>query len=985
MKHRSRSTATCGTGLVLRFYFALAIAASTTLPGLPLLAQPKSAQRANTAAVANKPPLDNLDESKLMAELANRGMTTLLDHYFQTNNVPEEKRKEIVVLIALQHMDSRDFATKSAADRKKEIDEIVNGINGLLPSITDPQRLLRYASALISNGTLRLVNILDYWGDNPKTQAALNPIAETVDKILERAVAESKKKADAILAKIQNGNDPRVEQWQEADQIQKLAEYNRARSSYGLALSYDKAAIAKRNEVCKRAIEKLAEFDDEGSNVRIPVELEIAKLHMVLGEEGYKKSKEYFTKVINSKSDNAQNPKKFTGEQYQARYFTLVADVLNHQPELAEKDLPDLKAWQDANLGTDESTKKGVGAAMSMLEYRILSAKAELAKGPKEKERLNSEAVTVLMDLVNKRPDLRSIVFEQVMSKLPDNPDLTSLNPLLLEALVTRGIEAIQRKTPEKDDAKNIQAGADAARSIISRKGQPGISSEQVDSSAFRVGVFEEHIGSTLQLKPEEQLQNKYDAITAYLEYVEKYGGNKIWAEDALDNALSLLVNLRKTDANSDGLNKLYDHALDLALFKVGRKQVAWSYAQRRREMGDFKAAKGGYSMVKSDVPIVMVLAKYFQMFCDQQMLAKAPDVEKPALSADVQKLADELTPLIDGAMGSADTQVKLQLRLTKIRMVLLAADVARANKSPDRVVAMLSGFELLLTGSPPEQQNALLGNALFLRVNALISLNRSAEALAAINELVSRQTPEQSLSTITSLLDKLNESFLAERGKEKPDPTTLIQLSGQRAQLAQLLVQQVQKDPKLPEKNRRQYLSFNATAQRQAAELETDAAKKKVYLTQALATYDELLKGVPENDPNGERTVYQRLIALTQFIVGDTASMEKAHDMLNDLFAKGSFGGPMIRINDTDESKPNDIFWEAALRLLQAKAQLSTAKGDPLLLDDAKRILRNFIIQHGDQTGGPNYAKDFKLLRQQILGDWKPETVTAATQPAAK
>ena len=963
---------------------AVALAASTALAAVPLSAQPQK-PAARKAAVVNKAPLDNLDENKLMAELANRGMTNLLEYYFQKNNVSEETRKVIVVRIALQHLDSRDFATKSAAERKKEIGDIVSGINGLLPSITDPQQLLQSASSLILNGTLRLINILDYWGDNPKTQAALNPIAETVDKILDRAVTESKARADAILSKITSGDDPRVKQWEDADQFQKLAEYNRARASYGLAISYDKAAVAKRNEVCKRAIEKLTEFDDEGSNVRVPVELEIAKLYMVLGEDGYKKSKEFFTKVINAKSDDAKNPKKYVGEQYQARYFTLVADVLNHQPDAAEKDLPDLKAWQEANLGTDEGTKKGVGAAMSMLEYRILSTKAELAKGPKEKERLNSEAVSVLMDLVNRRPDLRSIVFEQVMGKLPDNPDLTTLNPLLLEALVTRGIEALQRKIPEKDDAKNIQIAADAARSIISRKGQPGIAGEQVDSSAFRVGVFEEHIGSSTQLKPEEQLQNKNDAITAYLEYVDKYGGNKIWAEDALDNALSLLVNLRKADSNNDDLNKLYDRALDLALFKVGRKQVAWPYAQRRREMGDFKAAKGGYAMVKSDVPIVMVLAKYYQMFCDQQMLISAPDAEKPALSADVQRLADELTPLIDGAMPAAEAQVKTQLRLTKIRMVLLAADVARANKAPARVVSMLSGFEILLAGSPPEQQNTLLGNALFLRVNALISLNRSAEALSAINDLVSRQTPEQSLSTITSLLDKLNGSFLAERAKEKPDPATLIELSGQRAQLAQLLVQQVQKDPQLPEKNRRQYLSFNATAQRQAAELETDAAKKKVYLTQALSTYDELLKGVPENDPNSERTVYQRLIALTQFIVGDTASMEKAHDMLNDLFARGSFGGPMIRINETDESKPNDIFWEAALRLLQAKAQLSTAKGDPLLLDDAKRILRNFIIQHGDQTGGPNYAKDFKQLRQQILGDWKPETGTATSQPAAK
>src|SRR6185437_3141755 len=142
---------------------------------------------------------------------------------------------------------------------------------------------------------------------------------------------------------------------------------------------------------------------------------------------------------------------------------------------------------------------------------------------------------------------------------------------------------------------------------------------------------------------------------------------------------------------------------------------------------------------------IVNVLVKYFQMLCDQQLLLKAPEGDKAALSADVQKLADELSPLIDKT---------------------LAADVARANKSPARVIEMLNSYENLLADFKPEVKNVLLGNALFLRVNALMALNRNSEALAQIDSLVASQTPEQSLVTITELLRKLNENFLAERGK---------------------------------------------------------------------------------------------------------------------------------------------------------------------------------------------------------------------------
>lgn len=972
---------------ILTRSLTLLLVASTGLPIVPALAQTKAPARptGQAAAQANayKAPLDSLDESKLMAEMANRGLTNLLDYYFQKNNVSDDKRKEIVVLIALQHLDSKDFASKSAADRKKEIDDIVAGINNLLPSITDPQRLLRYASALISNGTLRLVNILDYWGDNPKTQAALNPIAETVDKILERAVTESKARAEALLAKITSGTDPRVQQWEEADQIAKLAEYNRARASYGLAISYDKAAVDKRNAVCKRAIEALAQFDEEGSNVRVPVELDIAKLSMAMGgPDGYKKAKEFYTKVINAKPDDPKNPKQYIGEQYQAHYFTLVADVLNHTPDLAEQDLPALKAWQEENLSKDKGTQQGVDAAMSMLEYRIFAGKAEVAKGPKEREKLNNEAVAILMDLVSKRPDLRSVIFEQVMGKLPENPDLTQLNPLLLEALVTRGIEAIQRKTPEKDDAKNIQTAADAARQIVASKGKPGITAEQVDSSAFRIGVFEEHIASTPQLKPEEQYQNKLDAITAYLTYFEKYGGNKIWADDALDNALSLLVNARKANANDDAINKLYDRALQVALFKAGRTQVAMAYAQRRRELGDFSAAKKGYSLVKSDVPRVVVFAKYQQMFCDQQLLDQAADTDKPALSADVQRLAGELNPIIDAALPRADAEAQNALKLTKARMVLLAAAVAKANKQPDAVVSMLNGYENLVAGFSPEIENALLGQALFLRIYGLMATGKNSEALAQIDTLVAKQGPERSLRTITELLIKLDENYRGEKGKEKPDPAALTLLSGQRAQLAQFLVEQTQKNIKLPEANRREYLRFNSRVQIDAAELEPDPAKKKTYVDQALATYNQLLAAMSADDPL--RNTLLRDIALAQFRAGDTNNLQLAHDTLQDLLlVQKVLGGPLMRNKDNEESKPNPSYWEAYLRLLQAKVQLAARKSDPSFMDDAKKAMKNLVIQHGDQVGGPDFKVEFKKLREEILGDWKPE-IAPATAPSA-
>ena len=959
---------------------ALAIAAGCAVSGTTALAQPRPAASVGNAS---KLPLDNLDDNRLMGEMANRGLTDLLEYYFKKTNKPEEKRKEIIVLISLQKLDSKDFATKSAVERKAEIDNIVKGIKGLLPGITDAPTLMRYASALITNGTSRQISILDIWGDNPKMQATLNPIAETVDQILERACVEYKKKSDALMASITSGNDPKIRLWEAADQSTKMAEYTRARASYGLALSYDRAAVDVRKKICDRAILALTQFDEEGSNVRVPVQLEIAKLHMAKGgKDGYTKSKEYFKLVIDAKPDDPKNPKQHVYEQYQARYFTLVADLLNGKADAAAAELDKLKAWQRDNLGSDKATVSQLEVAFSMLEFRIATARAELAKGPKEKDKLNNDATAILMDLVGKRPELKGIIFEQIIGKLSDNPDLKTLDALLLEALVNRGSDAVLRKSPEKDDAKHIQLAADSAREIVSRKGKPGVSNEQVDSAAFRIGVFEEYISNLKTPTAEEQLQNKKDAVVAYLTYVEKFGANKAWQEDALDQALSLINGLLKTEATSADINKLYDQVLELGMFKFGRSNLAWYYAQRRKELGDFKAAKKGYAMVKPDsAPMLVVMAKYYQMFCAQQLLDKATEAEKKPLSDDVQRLQAELAPLIESTIPKVDDVSKKQLVIKRVQVVLLAASVARANKEPAKVVELLTGFEAKLKDFPAKDQNAMLGNVLFLRVNALMALNKNSEALAQIDNIIATQ-PDQALGTIATLLEKINETFLAERSKDVPDMATMKLLTGQRAQLAQKLVDQAQKDPKLPEANRASYLSFNATANRQAAEMETDPVTRKAYLTEALDTYNKLLAKIPENDLTGVRNGYNRLIALTLFTVGDADGYRQAHSMLGVLLVKKQVGTALESHNG--ETRSNPLYWETVLRYLQCKVKLGAAGAtDEKYLEDATRNLKNIIVQYGDIAGGEAYGKDFKLLRKEILGNWKPDD-SATSQPAS-
>jgi hypothetical protein len=546
----------------------------------------------------------------------------------------------------------------------------------------------------------------------------------------------------------------------------------------------------------------------------------------------------------------------------------------------------------------------------------------------------------------------------------------------VLEAIVQRGVDCVEHKTPQPDDAENIQIAADAARQIVSRKGQVGITPDLIDRAAWEIGIFEEQIGHTPQLSAAEQFQNKLDAIEAYVGYCENYGVNKERVDDALDNALSLLTKLRAENANDDKVNALYDRALKVALFKVGRRQIAWAVAARKRELQDFSSAAEAYGMVKTDDPIANVRAKYFQLFCYQQLLSRAPEAEKPPLLVKIQKLADELKPMIDAAApaAAADAKLKLQLDWVRARTALLAADVARASKDPARVVDQLKNFEQLIAAFPEKDQNDLLGSALFLRVNALMALNRTDEAIQEVQKLIARQTPETALGTVSTLVEKINEAYRTERGKAESDRNTLLLLATQRATLSDMLITIADKDPKTPDANKREYRRFQIGSLRTAAELEPDAVKKKAYLEKALAGYQELAKGMDAKSP--AFATNQRDIALTQFELGGPDNLQKAHDTLDQLFAEKKFGDAMTRVGD--ESKMNDTYWEGLLRLLQAKVALSDLKHDPALREEAQRIMKlHVIIPFGDNAGG-SYAKDFKALRKQLLGDWKPQDEAA-------
>src|SRR4051812_49090258 len=194
---------------------------------------------ANRAALASTQPkstegLDSISDDELLDELASRGLDSLLDHAFTVNRVPPEKQSAIRTLIKLRELG--DGTSKlNAQQRQKLVAEIVKGIDVVLPSMRDPKLMMRQAADLLAAGVERDVNTLEYWGENPRTQARLRPVVQTVVKLLERAQQQAAAMSDEAANKIKNPDDKiLVARFEQYEQLAREAEYTKYMTDYDL-------------------------------------------------------------------------------------------------------------------------------------------------------------------------------------------------------------------------------------------------------------------------------------------------------------------------------------------------------------------------------------------------------------------------------------------------------------------------------------------------------------------------------------------------------------------------------------------------------------------------------------------------------------------------------------------------------------------------------------------------------------------------------
>jgi hypothetical protein len=904
--------------------------------------------------------LDALSDEPVLTELANRGMDALLDRAFVIDNVPKAKQDGIRTLTALQKIVDPKLP---AAQRQALIEDITKGIEAALPTLTDPKMLMQQASILITAGAERDVNTLEYWGENPRTQAALGPIVLTIQKILDKAQKTAADEADRIANSLKSPDDPAITKYNEMDQLARTAEYTKNMVAYYRALSLD-AANPERGKIANEAIDYLKQFDDPDSTVQPTVRNRIAKLNMVKGN--FDQARKLFDTIIvfdNTPVDRpAIKPAPDIAQQYEARYFRAVCDLLDRtpNPDAAQKGLNDLIAWQKANLPKDKATQDGASAAAAMLEYRIANVRADVATSPDAKKQANDKSVAILMQLLKDRPDLQSVIYDQLMARLPQDAPLTGMDPLLLRALVSRGETERLKKDNATIDKPTLERAIQAAKELVAMRGKQGVDQTLAENSALLVGLFL------------EKLDRGVEAGNAYLDFIKQFPQSQR-AKAALEQCEAVIGKLRQAHAEDADVVGLLERFLPVAINPpFNEKRFAFQYAVRLQALKRFKEAVAYYRQVPPGDRTLY--AKFGEMVALRAMLGQMkPDApERAQTMAEIQSAADEVNKMASQAQADAkDEKAKVQARSLQVKTALLAADVSwREQKDPQRTLKLLEGFEEQVKDLPGESD--LLSEVLFLRVQSYAAAGQTNEATQTLLKLLENRPGGQGAQIIYGLLEKLNQDL--EKAEAAGNTEQIRTLSNNRAVLSGFLVDYAEKSNK-PEVKQQVYVyrRFAAATKYEAALLEPNEAKRKEQLQLALAEFKKLAEPEavqmykaslnPDSgaDPNYPDPQVSLRIGLIAYDLGD---YQEAQNQLGKLLNDRKLGTAVIEETDTNginQTTDNEQYWEAVLKLLKSNVALNV---------DKKQIsdyLQRQYNRWGNRVGGQKWKKDFAALRADL------------------
>src|SRR3954466_3372809 len=258
-------------------------------------AQQKSAEKVGLAGAL-------ADDEKVISELSRRELNSLRDYMFVKNGISKEQQAAYLAVSSVKQLGDSKLTRKQ---QQELIRNVALGIDKVLATMNDPAELMRLNTSLVVNGTSRSVNVLEYFGETPKVQSELRPIAEAIDRVYDKAIATAQKRADDVANQMTAQNQNRLApEWEKAMQLVGLAKFNAANNKHTVAMSIDKAD-EKRAEVAQKGIAVLTEYESPEYEIQGPARLGIAKLNIDIGT---KESLEIAKKKLAEVSAEAKSP-----------------------------------------------------------------------------------------------------------------------------------------------------------------------------------------------------------------------------------------------------------------------------------------------------------------------------------------------------------------------------------------------------------------------------------------------------------------------------------------------------------------------------------------------------------------------------------------------------------------------------------------------------------------------------------------------------
>jgi tetratricopeptide (TPR) repeat protein len=919
-----------------------------------------------TAAPQAPETLANLGDHRLMNELADRGLDTLLERYFDLHKTPEAEQKAIRSMGALRDLSNPKL---SNTEKEKKVKQIVEGIQITLPGIKDPNLLANDAALLLLYGTTRDVNLLEYWGENPATEARLRPTAQAIYDMLGKSSKEAAAQAGLLAAKINPQNQNTVgAEWDRLDQLSHNVEYNQNMMAYDVALAMPKAERAK---FVDKPIKYLADQDSADSTVMPRVHVMIGKLNLVAGN--YDEAIKYLDAVANS--DKTIQPPADPGQVYLAKYFGNVARLEAGKIPEAKKGLEDLIAWEKTGMPSDPDTQKGIAAAAEMLRYRIYLGEAAKTSG-ESKVAAETNATNVLLKLSQDRPELRGIIYQQLVERLPKDAPVKNMDPLLLRGLMAKGFNEANKPEGSQLDKTALERGLAAAQEVAIRKEGANITPDLKDEAGRGIPVLFEALGK------------KVDAAQAFLKYAKEHANVRSpYAMGALEDTGRLVFELRKTDNEDPRVSALYDDFLPVAIaFPFNKVNLAFYYAQRLAAQSKPQEAIKYFRMVaKADRNYNA--AQFYVLEAMQDLLDTklAPDA-RTQVTKDLMAQCEQVR---QNYAGSSEAIARKRLAIA----TLVEAETAGADlKKPEQTLQLLTGFDEAVKGMPEEK--LLVNQALLARLNANMALGKLNEAKDSLVMLLNKSGGAQGADFVRGLLDKLDKDL--NKAEAVHDTARMAEIAQSEADLSGYLVDWAKNNPNAEIKSSAyRYMVFDARTKRLAGTLSTDPAKREALLAKAMDAYKKLQS--PENttlfkatldqakiasgdlDPNQPDPNVRLGIALTDF---ELKNYKESGEILGDLLNNGKLGpATLATVDTTGEQKvvDNDTYWEATYKLYFSN--VAAAKGDETGLAGTKQGLKNLLVRGGIPT---KWQDQFEGLRKQIIPEFDVATLLAPTsQPA--